>query len=92
MIIVKKLVINNEQLMCDWDWVKNQEEGLDPNTLTCGSNKTAHWKCHICGHEWTTRIERKNRGAMCRIREVTVPSRQLLSVCLFFFSLFGFLF
>lgn len=33
---------------------------------------------------------RINRGAMCRIREVTVPSRQLLSVCLFFFFSFRF--
>ena len=27
-----------------------------------------------------------NRGALCRIREVIVPSKQLLSVCHFFFS------
>lgn len=64
---MKKLVIDNKELMLDWDWVKNNQEGLDPNLLTCGSNKTAHWKCHVCGHEWTTRIERKNKGARCKM-------------------------
>lgn len=67
MNIVKKLVVDNKELMLDWDWVKNKEIGLDPNLLTCGSNKTAHWKCHICGYEWTTRIERKNKGARCKM-------------------------
>lgn len=64
--IVKKLVINNKELMLDWDWYKNNVAGLDPHKLTCGSNKTAFWKCHICGNEWTTRIERKSKGAKCR--------------------------
>ena len=64
---MKKLVIDNKELMLDWDWRKNNEIGLNPNLLTCGSNKTAHWKCHICGYEWTTRIERKNKGARCKM-------------------------
>ena len=64
--VMKKLVIDNKELMLDWDRYKNESIGLDPSKLTCGSNKTAHWKCHICGYEWTTRIERKNRGAKCK--------------------------
>lgn len=64
--IMKKLVIDNKELMLEWDLVKNAEIGLDPSLLSCGSNKTAHWKCHICGHEWTTRIERKNKGNRCQ--------------------------
>ena len=63
---MKKLVANNKDLMLDWDWSKNDALGLNPNELSCGSNKTAHWKCHVCGNEWTTRIERKNRGAKCK--------------------------
>ena len=64
---MSKLVIDNKELMLDWDRVKNDEIGLNPNVLTCGSNKTAYWKCHACGYEWTTRIERKNRGARCKM-------------------------
>ena len=64
---MKKLVTDNKELMLDWDWSKNNAIGLNPNLLTCGSNKTAHWKCHICGYEWTTRIERKNKGARCKM-------------------------
>lgn len=64
---MSKLVINNKELMLDWDWVQNNKIGLDPHILTCGSNKTAHWKCHTCGYEWTTRIQRKNKGARCKM-------------------------
>lgn len=64
---MSKLVIDNKELMLDWDWAKNNEAGLDPNILTCGINKTAHWKCHICGNEWTTRIQRKSKGARCKM-------------------------
>ena len=60
-------VSENNDLMLDWDWKKNDAIGLDPTVLKCGSNKTAFWKCHICGREYTTRIERKFHGAACRM-------------------------
>ena len=63
---MKKPVIDNKELMQDWDWDKNNAKGLDPSRLSCGSNKTAHWKCHVCGNEWTTRIERKYHGHKCK--------------------------
>lgn len=63
---MKEFIIDNEKLMLDWDWKKNAEHGLDPNVLTCGSNQTAYWKCHVCGHEYTTRIQRKKTGARCK--------------------------
>ena len=50
--VMKKLVIKDEKLMLDWDWSKNDEIGLNPTLLTCGSHKIAHWKGHTCGHEW----------------------------------------
>lgn len=34
-------IINNQELMLEWDWDKNNKIGLDPNTLTHGSHKKA---------------------------------------------------
>ncbi len=38
-------------IMEDWDWEKNNAEGIFPDRISTGSDKKAHWKCHICGHE-----------------------------------------
>ena len=40
--------------MKEWDYAKNQ--GIDPTTLTYGSNIKVWRKCSKCGHEWQTRI------------------------------------
>ena len=72
-------VIDNKELMLDWDYAKNDAEGLDPNVLTCGSTKIAHWKCHICGNEYTTRIERKSKGSKCKkclAKELTIAPKE----------------
>ena len=37
----KKYVIDNAELMAEWDWEKNNELKLDPKTLTIGNNKKA---------------------------------------------------
>ena len=76
---MKKAVIDDEALMLDWDQAENDKIGLDPKRLSVGSNKLAHWKCHICGNTWTTRIERKNKGAKCKAciaRELTIPPKE----------------
>ena len=80
------LVINNKDLMLDWDKEKNEAEGLFPSALTCGSTKTAHWKCHICGNEFTTRIERKNRGSKCKkclANELKIAPKEKSLACLY---------
>ena len=61
----KKQVIDNPQLMTEWDWKKNNELGLDPNVLTCGSDKKAFWKCINCGFEWKSAIGSRSRGHGC---------------------------
>ena len=35
----KKYVIDNAELMAEWNWEKNNELGIDPKTLTLGSEK-----------------------------------------------------
>lgn len=41
----KEFVIDNAQLMVEWDWEKNNTIGLDPCKLTIGSHKYAFWIC-----------------------------------------------
>ena len=60
----KQYVSDNAQLMAEWDWEKNNGIGLDPNKLTCGSNKKAWWICEN-GHEWEAQINSRNRGHGC---------------------------
>ena len=52
-------IIENEKLMAEWDWEKNNELGLNPEKLTHGSNKKAWWKCDK-GHSWQKSIEKRN--------------------------------
>ena len=64
---MKKLIINNEKLMLDWDWAKNTEKDLSPNLLTCGSHTVAYWKGHVCGHEWQASIKNRSNGEGCPV-------------------------
>ena len=61
----KKYVIDNAQLMAEWDWEKNNELGLYPHLLTCGSGKKAWWKCRICHNDWQSDIKHRNIGRGC---------------------------
>ncbi len=58
----KKYVIDNAELMAEWNWEKNTE--FDPNQLTHGSHKKVWWKC-IKGHEWQASIADRNNRQGC---------------------------
>ena len=60
----KKYLIDNPTLMAEWNWEKNNELSLDPNTLTLGSGKKVWWICDK-GHEWQATISSRNRGNGC---------------------------
>ena len=55
-------IIENSELMKEWDWNKNR--GLDPHSLTSRSNKLAWWRCEK-GHEWKTTPDKRSRGSGC---------------------------
>lgn len=42
---MKKFVFDNKELMSQWDWDRNEKIGLDPKTLTLGSDREAFWIC-----------------------------------------------
>lgn len=54
-------VIDNANLMTEWDWDANNKEGLNPTILSLGSNKKAHWVCSK-GHKWKTTIHGRSYG------------------------------
>ena len=60
----KRYVIDNAQLMTEWDWEKNRVIGLDPTTLLPKSNKKAWWMCKK-GHEWKATIADRTLGSGC---------------------------
>ena len=60
----KKYIIDNAELMAEWNWEKNTELSFDPNLLTVGSGKKVWWKCSK-GHEWQATIDRRSQGKGC---------------------------
>ena len=59
----KKYVIDNAELMAEWDWEKNSVIDLDPCKLTIGSHKHAFWICskHKTKFEQETRARVKGK-------------------------------
>ena len=70
----KKYIIDNAELMAEWNWEKNNKLGLDPTKLTCGANKKAWWTCYKCGYEWETKINFKSN-----IEKILLPIRRKIS-------------
>ena len=60
----KQYISENAQLMAEWDWEKNDELKLYPQTLTLGSGKRAWWKCSK-GHGYQAMIYDRNNGKGC---------------------------
>ena len=60
----KKYVIDNAELMAEWNWEKNNELGFNPETLTLGSGKKVWWTCDK-GHEWQAPVNNRNKGRGC---------------------------
>ena len=60
----KIFVSNNEKLMSEWNWEKNNELGLFPDKLAHKSNKKAWWKC-CKGHSWEAVVCHRTDGQGC---------------------------
>ena len=53
-------------LMEEWDFERNNSEGIDPNILSAQSSKKAYWKGK-CGHSWKARICNRYFGRKCPV-------------------------
>ena len=60
----KRYVSDNAQLMAEWNREKNNKLGLFPDSVMCGSDKKAWWKCGN-EHEWQASINSRNNGVGC---------------------------
>ncbi len=58
----KKYIIDNAELMAEWNRERNTD--VSPSQLTLGSHKKAWWKCSK-GHEWEATIHNRNKGRRC---------------------------
>ena len=56
--------MDNLALMAEWNWEKNSELGVNPQTLTLGSGKKVWWICSK-SHKWQARIDHRNNGSGC---------------------------
>ena len=46
----KSYIIENTELMSEWDWDANAD--LDPTKMTIHSKRIAKWICSKCGYKW----------------------------------------
>lgn len=58
----KKYLIEQKKLMKEWNYKRNV--GIDPSSLTVGSNKKVWWLC-FKGHEWEASIYSRVHGSGC---------------------------
>lgn len=62
----KKYLIDNQELMKEWDWEKNKL--LEPSRLSYGSVQKIWWKC-LKGHSWQASLN----GRISKDRISTCP-------------------
>lgn len=77
----KSYIIDNKELMSEWDWAANAD--LDPAKITHGSHIRAWWKCVKCGHKWNTEVKSRVNGrgcAACSGKILVVGKNDLLTV------------
>lgn len=57
-------VINNEKLMSEWNWNKNNESGIFPDNLSQNSHKKVWWLCSL-NHSYYMGVDSKVAGHGC---------------------------
>lgn len=58
----KRYVIDNAQLMAEWDAERNSN--INPSQVTLGSGRKVWWQCRN-GHKWQATIAGRNSGCSC---------------------------
>ena len=61
------LLINiHPELLSEWDYEKNEHDGIDVNTITCGSVRKAWWRCSAYRHSYKATVNnRVSSGSGC---------------------------
>lgn len=64
----KATTINNLEVLRPeliQEWIFDMNIGINPKTLTLGSDQKIWWKCSICDHKWESRINKRAKGQGC---------------------------
>lgn len=81
----KSFLIDNQKLMREWAWTKNNALGISPNELTLGSGLKVWWKCSRCNQEWQATVghrSSRNQGCpYCYGRKATTGINDLATIC-----------
>lgn len=73
-------VIDNEQLMKEWNWEKNNNLGVYPDKIKLKSKKKIWWICKE-GHEWCAIAKDRSRGIDCPVcRKKKINNIKLIDV------------
>lgn len=73
----KRLLIENVELMKEWDWEANVAVGLNPHTIYCSKGILANWICSKCGHHFVSSIRTRVAGrGKCPKCDADVRSRK----------------
>ena len=54
----KSLSFNFPQILSEWDYEQNV---VNPNEVSYGSEVVAFWKCSVCGHKWKSKLSSRTR-------------------------------
>ncbi len=60
----KKYIIDNAELMAEWDWNRNNNLGFDPYEITNHSGKKVWWICSN-GHSFDSTVANRSNGRGC---------------------------
>lgn len=61
------LATTTPELLCEWDFDKNNELGYFPENFSVGSRRKVWWKCSVCKNSWQAPIKDRSRGRGCSI-------------------------
>ena len=60
------LTESQHEMLQLWDWDMNEQAGLDPSKLRCGSRRKVHWLCDKCPasqpHRWQAAVNHMYRS------------------------------
>ena len=79
------------ELMLEWDYEKNEEEGINPHEIVGAPGKNAYWICPQCGNKYkatfNSRVSPKT-GCQCnrlktrkRVRAVNLTTNEVIETC-----------
>ncbi len=73
---MSKYIIEDPELLKQWDYEKNEELGLAPDFVTVGSSRKVFWKCSKCGYSYSAKVSNKKylgRGCPACANQVVWP-------------------